>query len=173
MKRLIPVLSLCFIVTACAQLGWNPKNQVDATASDIKKRLRSPGETLITHPNDLATAPECATRKAPAVTLNSNEVVPETVYPGNELNHHFTYTLCPSKNADVIKGNLYRRLYYQGKVELENVAEGFEFKPGKWSVDEFIELPVTATEGVYSFQMTFTSKSLKIEDSRYLVVKKP
>ena len=173
MKPLILLLASCFTVVSCAPLGWNPKNQAAVAGGDIKQRLRPPGETLLTHPNEIANAPECAPGKSPAVTLNSNEVVPETLQPGNELNHHFTYTLCPSKNAAVVKGNLYRRLYYEGKVELENVTEGFEFKPGKWSVDEYIELPATAHAGVYSFQMAFASKPFKIEDSRYVVVKTP
>lgn len=173
MKPLILLVASCFTVVSCAQLGWNPKGQTAGAGANEKQRPRPPGETLLTHPNDIANAPECARQKLQPVTLDSNEVVPETLQPGNQLNHHLTYTMCPSKNAEVIRGNLYRRLYYEGKVELENVTEGFEFKPGKWSVDDYIELPATAHEGVYSFQMAFVSKPFKIEDSRYVVVKKP
>jgi hypothetical protein len=58
-------------------------------------------------------------------------------------------------------------------VVFKDLSPGFMFKPGKWSVEAFIEVPPTAKAGVYAFHWRFNSKVLHLEEKSYLVVTRP
>src|SRR5512135_2490266 len=140
---------------------------------EVKSRWRTPGDHLLEPPEGLAQAYHCDSQPFPFLLIEANELAPATLEAGREFNHHLVYFLCPTPRAEVMTGTLSRRLYYQGQVVFEDLSQGFTFKPGKWSVDAFIEVPPTATAGVYSLQWRFDSKGLHLEEKNYFVVKRP
>ena len=138
------IFLLCGQLLACASVYW-----------DLKKSLRKPGEKLLAHPEAVWEEYHCAQEKRPFLKLVKYEVLPPEVRPGEEVNQHFEYVFCPAKPAQVLKGNLWRRVYFKGKVVFEDLSSGFELKPGKWAVDAFIRIPPEASPGVYYLEVLF------------------
>ncbi len=140
----------------------------------FQKERREPGEKRIAPLAGIAQAYGCDQKRRPFVSIEENEIVPTRLYPGEEFNHQFIYVMCPGKRANVVTGDLYRRIYFNGKVVFKDVSKNFEIKPGKWSVDAFITIPPQAKPGVYSLSLTFNNYRNKITLSKihHLVVLK-
>ena len=158
-KKVVALFLLIFLV-ACAPVYW-----------DIKKSLRKPGETFKEHPEKVWKEYECDQKKLPFIKILSYEVIPPELLPGEEINQHFEYVMCPAFPAQVIQGTLYRRIYYRGKIIFEDVTKHFEFKPGKWAVDAFITVPPSAPPGVYYLSLEFRSSRFNFKKGKDFVVK--
>ena len=107
------------------------------------------------------------------LVVETNEILPPQLNAGKELNHHFTYVMCPAMPSQVIKGKLTRLIHYEGRIIFEDVTDDFELKPGEWSVDAFIDIPPQAEPGVYSFEVRFSSGEHTFSKSRHFVVTSP
>lgn len=172
MRQLITV-SLCFLLASCAGIVWNPEDTIQEFIGNLEKYIRKPGENLISHPNTVWEQYDCSDKKIPFLVIEKNELAPATVNPGEEFNHRLIYALCVEKTAKVIIGNLYRKIYFRGKLVFNDVSKDFELKPGKWSVDAFIAVPPQAKPGIYSLLVVFNSNQISFERSTRLVVKEP
>jgi len=160
-KVAFPLLLLSVsVLLSCAPLYW-----------DLKKGLRKPGETVLKHPDEVWKAYDCAKKRLPFVRMVKYEILPPEVYPGEEINQHFEYVLCPARPAEVLAGTLYRRIYYKGKVVFEDVTRNFELKPGKWAVDAFIRVPPDASPGVYYLEVVFRGPVTLKEGQNFLVLR--
>ncbi len=159
-KKIIIFLSIFLFLYSCAPVYW-----------DIKKSFRKPGETFKEHPEKIWKEYQCSQKKLPYIEITKYEVLPPELLPGEEINQHFEYIMCPKFPAQVIQGVLYRRIYYKGQVIFEDITKDFEFKPGKWAVDAFITVPPSAPAGVYYLSMEFKSPKFKIKKGQDFVVK--
>ena len=106
---------------------------------------------------------DCDNRELPYFKIETTELIPPRVKPGGEFNHRITYALCPAHPTEVVTGRLDTQILYKGKPIYLETNEAYEFLPGRWREDTFVEIPESATPGVYSYRMEFTSEKLKFE----------
>jgi hypothetical protein len=164
------VILVTFLLAACFGTGFNPGDKIQNFFWNLEKQTRKPGETLIDVPDKIRKDYNCDKKQLPFASIEDNEVLPPKIHPGDELNHRFVYVMCPTRDASVVAGNLYRRIYFKGKVLFQDVSKNFEIKPGKWSVDAFITVPLKTEPGVYSLELSFESKLFTLQKSHDLVV---
>jgi hypothetical protein len=145
--------------------------QIQTFYWDIQKKMRKPGEKMITHPSKVWEKYNCAKKKRPMLIVEANEILPPELYSGKDLNHHFIYSMCPLNPSQLIKGTLFRRVYFNGQTVFEDVTANFEFKPGEWSVDAFIGIPSKAQPGVYALEVSFSGGEHSFSKIEQFVVK--
>lgn len=169
---LILLLSIFPFMISCAPMN-RLGEQIQTFYWDIQKKMRKPGEKMITHPNKVWEKYNCAQKKLPMLIVEANEILPPQLYSGKELNHHFIYSMCPAKPSQLINGTLVRRVYFKTRTVFEDVTNDFEFKPGEWSVDAFIGIPSKAPPGVYALEVSFSGGEHSFSKSEQFVVKPP
>jgi hypothetical protein len=128
-----------------------------------------PGEHLVLGKESVQSQYNCARQKLPFVVIEQNEIQPRKLHPGEELQHHFVYVMCPSGTLATVQGKLERRIYFKGKRIFYD-AGNFAFRPGKWSVDAFIKVPSHTEPGTYHFELFFGSKGMTVKESLDFVV---
>ena len=69
--------------------------------------------------------------------------------------------------------NFYLLTLYKGKPIYQEINEAYEFWPGRWRLDTFVEIPASAAPGVYSYRMAFTSVPLRFERGLTFLVPVP
>ena len=161
---------LSVFLASCAGFGWDPGQKLKTFFWDMQKEMRVPGEKLLVHPDAVWNEFNCGKKVRPFVSVEKQELLPPETYPGEEFNHRFIYVMCPVGPARVITGNLYRRVYYKGRMIFQDVSKGFKIKPGKWNVDAFIKVPEQAKVGIYSVEVSFSSAQTQFIKSQNLVV---
>ena len=147
----IAIVAILALLVSCSTVI----DSLDRELSRATMSFRKPGETLTTHPDDIMSEPQCETGSLPVLKIEENEVVPLEAGPGEEINHHMIYAMCPDKPSGVLSGALVRRVYFKGSVIFEDVSKEFDFKPGRWTIDAFIGIPDEAQSGVYSLEVEF------------------
>jgi hypothetical protein len=155
-KRMIAVaglVALLVVAAGCATPVWVGK---------LRRAVREPGQELVDLPGKVERQYGCAEKKLPYFRLEKNELNPNRVPAGGELNHRMIYAMCPEKPTEVIEGTLVTRIRFKGTPIVTETLEPFELKPGRWIVDAFITLPENAEEGVYALEVGFTSGSSEI-----------
>lgn len=150
------LVCLCLSVLGCASSQW---------AGRAKRALREPGEHLLDLPERVAADYGCAERALPYFELERNEINPNRIRAGGELNHRIVYALCPRSSTEVVSGELTTRVRFKGAVLLTERIPGFEFKPGRWSVDAFVRLPKAAEKGVYALEIRFEKGPVHLDES--------
>lgn len=147
---------LCVVLSGCAGSQWVGKT---------RRAIRDPGERLVDLPDRVAKDYECASRPLPYLELERNEVNPTRVRAGAALNHRIVYALCPTATTEVVTGTLTTQVRFKGRVVMREQVPGFEFKPGRWSVDTFVRLPDDAETGVYALEIRFNEGSVSLAES--------
>ena len=172
MQRIILILlfSISPFMISCTPMN-RLGEQIQTFYWDIQKKMRKPGEKMITHPNKVWKKYNCAEKKLPMLIVETNEILPPQLYSGEDLNHHFIYSMCPLKPAQLIKGSLVRRVYFKNRTIFKDVTNNFEFKPGEWSVDAFIGIPLKAQPGVYALEVSFSGAEHSFSKIEQFVVK--
>jgi hypothetical protein len=150
------VLVLCLALSGCASTQWVGK---------ARRAMRQPGERLLALPDQVASDYDCTERALPYFELERNEINPTRIQPGSELNHRIVYALCPRHTTEVVTGTLTTRVRFKGEVMLHHRNPGFEFKPGRWSVDTFVRLPESAESGIYALEIQFQRGGIRLEES--------
>jgi hypothetical protein len=154
--RWIIPLVLCLLLSGCATSQWLGKT---------RRALRDPGERLIDLPDQVAGDYGCAERTLPYLEVERNEVNPRRVEAGAALNHRIVYALCPRTATEVVSGTLTTQVRFKGRVVMRDRVAGFEFKPGRWSVDTFVRLPEDAETGVYALEIRFHRGGVRVDES--------
>ena len=160
------MMILLIDAAGCAATFQNLEDNFD----ELIKMQRSPGEQSLALPDDVWRRNHCDQVKQPWFAMETFEVVPRRLSAGNDFNLRMTYALCSNKRADEIRGKLYTRIYYQGKAIVNDVKRGYSLKPERWQVDTFVTIPEHAKQGVYSVEVEFRSKLLKVNKSESFVV---
>jgi hypothetical protein len=127
--------------------------------------MRDPGERLVDLPDRVARDYECAERALPHLELERNEINPTRVRAGAALNHRIVYALCPKAATEVVTGTLTTQVRFKGRIVMQERVPGFEFKPGRWSVDTFVRLPNDAETGVYALEIRFEEGNVRLAES--------
>ena len=122
----------------------------------LQLKMREPGERNRGFPDEVADEYHCEKRPLPFFDIESDELLPERVSPGDEFNHRLQYVMCPVEDTQVVSGTLHTRILYKGKA-IHSETTTRDLQPGRWIVDEFIRLPADAKPGVYALQSEFES----------------
>ncbi len=126
-------------------------------AGKVRRSIRDPGQYNAALPEAVWKKYGCARRKLPYLRIESFELSPERVKPGEEFNHRWVYSLCPVTPTSIVSGKLDTRIFFKGQPIVADTNEGFELKPGRWVIDTFVEVPPQAEPGVYSIEIRFFS----------------
>ncbi len=161
------VLALVMLISGCA----TTIQDLEDTLGQIKKNQRAPGEKSLALPDKIWLRHQCDQAKLPWFNMEAFEVTPRRLSAGEDFNLRMIYALCSNKRADEITGSLYTKIYYQGKAIVNDVNRRYSIKPGRWQVDTFVTVPEQAEPGVYSIEVEFHSRLLKIVDSMSFVVR--
>jgi hypothetical protein len=148
-------LALCVLVLGGCASG---------VVGSMRKSFRAPGEKLETLPDAVWREYACATHSLPLFRLERNELLPERVEAGNDVNHRMVYVLCPSEPTAVIHGALQTRILFRGRPIVRETDADYEIKPGRWVVDTFIQIPPQAETGIYSVEVSFESGGVRFRD---------
>jgi hypothetical protein len=163
------VCLVVFICIGCAQTS----NVFTHTYQQIQISLRQAGEKMVAQPDATNKKYGCKPHQKPDLFVEQTEVLPNPVVRGGEINHRFTYALCPPAPSATVGGEIVRAVIYRGSVAFKDVAKHM-FKPGTWVVDAFITIPPEAEPGVYALESTikYGTKSLQQTNS-FVVIEKP
>ena len=159
---------LATLLGGCAQVQASANHAVER----IQFAMRSPGETLETHPKDVWVQENCDERPLPFLRLDRNEVKPSMVGPGDKMNHRFAYTLCPTTPSEVIRGPLRTTINHEGKAIFRDTVDDFAVKPGAWVIDSTIVIPENAEPGIYGLEVSFGGRSAQFKNEISFVVEK-
>lgn len=146
----------------CATMRWT-----------LAKTFRAPGEVLETFPDAVWEEYDCAERDRPFFQIERNELVPTRVAAGGEFNHHLVYVLCPAEPTEVVAGRLATRIRFKGDPIVRDAVDGYEIKPGRWTVDAFVQLPPNAEPGVYAYEIAFEGGRVRFDEHLTFVVDAP
>lgn len=133
---------------------------------------RKPGEKLLDLHEKVWQDYNCQNEKLPVVKIEHNELIPQRLNPKKEMecNHRLVYGLCSDKSGSEIVGRLYTRIYYQGRIVVNDIDEDYSLKPGRWRVDTFIQLPEKIESGVYTLEIEFTGPTAGFKvDNTFIV----
>ncbi len=119
--------------------------------------MRKPGAEMTASPEWVWRKYRCKKKPLPFVDLIHNEVIPETLAAGDEINHRFIYVMCPEQATQVMTGTLYRSFFSKGEMIFEHEIENFELSPGRWIIDALVTIPAQADPGVYSIRISFSA----------------
>ena len=156
MSRRIALALLCVLLTGCASSQW---------LGLARRAMREPGQRLLDLPEKVEARYGCEKRRLPHFELERNEINPNRIRPGGEINHRIVYALCPLRRTEVVVGTLTTRVRFKGSVVLRESIPDFEIKPGRWSVDAFVRLPENAESGVYALEVEFERGRVRFDES--------
>ena len=162
----IACLLICLFIAACTGV----KQRFEGYYWDFRKMLRKPGETSLALPDEVWAEYKCGTRDLPFVSIETYEVLPRRLSPGEEFSLRLIYSLCSNERADEISGDLNTLIYFQAEPVINNVNEDYSLKPGRWRVDTFINAPPNADPGVYAIETSFESANLAFSRTESFVV---
>ncbi len=152
-----PLVVLCLICLAnLACATW---------VGHARRVIREPGQKLLDLPEEVEEYYACAGRDLPHLELERNELNPNRIQPGGELNHRIVYALCPRRSTEVVTGTLTTQVRFRGRVVVRERVPDFEFKPGRWSVDSFVKLPEAAEAGIYALEIRFEGGPVRLAES--------
>lgn len=137
----------------------------------VRRSIRSPGEYNAALPEAIWRKYECSKRKLPFLRIESFTLSPERVEAGEEFNHRWVYSLCPTTPTSVVTGRLETRIFFKGQPIVSDDDSRFELKPGRWVIDTFVEVPPEAEPGVYSIEIRFKGSGTKFQKRRTFGVK--
>ena len=133
-------------------------NRLDQTVNTIKelqqkfvRSIREPGEKMVVSPEKTSENHSCHPGRTTFI-LELTEVIPNTVSPGEEIDQRIRYAMCPHTPSDKLRGQIIRTVLYKGVSMFKDVTD-YEFKPGSWTVDAFIQVPDDARSGVYLLEV--------------------
>lgn len=134
-------------------------------------KLRKPGVRHAAFAHEVEQDYACENRTLPFFTIETNELLPDRVKPGAELNHRFVYVLCPSVPTEVIEGTLVTRILHRAQaVTTDEIS--LDLEEGRWVIDTFITLPEEAPAGAYALDLRFSSKKGDLNDTVPFVIER-
>lgn len=107
---------------------------------------RAPGEKLLSTYEDIVKTEDCKETKG--FIVKEDRIIPSLLNRGERLNHRIVYVLCDKSS---VKGTITRVVERERSILMRDRTD-YEFKPGKWVLDAFIEVPPNAKEGSYIMQ---------------------
>ncbi len=150
-KALVAALVLA-TGTGCSTFFWA-----------VQKSLRRPGEKPQAFPERVFEQHECGKKKLPWLVLEEHELIPPRIKPGGEFNHRVVYAMCPARPTQGVTGTLDTRILFKGDTIMRERISGYELKPGRWVVDEFVSRPDGVEPGMYALQIEFRSSKLRFQ----------
>lgn len=133
--------------------------------------MRQPGENMVLSTESTSKNYSCLPYKQTMLILEEADVIPDRVFPGDVINQRIRYALCPYTPSGTIQGKIIRTILFKGETVFQDVTN-YEYKPGTWKVDVFIDIPYNARAGVYAVDVDLTSSTQEtIRGSDTFIVK--
>lgn len=152
-------------------------NRMDRTANKIKdiqqkffRSIREPGERMVVSPEKTTENYSCASGRTTFI-LEQVEVIPNTVSLGDEINQRIRYSMCSYTPSATLRGKITRSVSHNGVKMFQDVTD-YEFKPGTWTVDAFIQVPDDAKSGVYLLESVLHNSQNTIKRTNEFVVRR-
>ncbi len=134
------------------------------------RSMRKPGEKMVASPENTSKKYSCSPYKQTILVLEKAETIPSKVFPGEEINQRIRYALCPYTPSGTVRGEIIRTVLFKGETAFQDVTN-YEFKPGTWTVDVFIEIPYDAQSGIYALEVVLTYSQKTTRESNTFIVK--
>jgi hypothetical protein len=116
---------------------------------------RRPGDHMVATPEQVSKEITCRTRDRPSAEVETMEVLPEVVPPGDRVNYRMVYTMCPlNRFSETLNARATRKIFHNGQEVARNIKDDFTLKAGRWAVDSFFTLPRETPLGVYALEVT-------------------
>ena len=150
---IIPFFLTLINLISCTQAksGYHKTtSKISHLSQKFVRSIRDPGDHLILSEEKTNLNYVCSKYKPNRLFIEKLEIVPSVITKGEEFNQRVQFALC-SKNT--VNGTITRILKYKGN-DIFSDSESYEFKPGTWAVDVFIEVPPDAEGGKYQFEIT-------------------
>ena len=157
----------CLATAACEQIDPYYKELVEWVRPG---EGRAPGERMKSRAEDVWARENCSNRPLPFLRLDTNEVHPAVVKPGEKLNHRLVYTLCADPRYGAIYGRNRTTLYYDSRKIYTNATDDFALKAGEWIVDADLVVPYDAKPGTYWLEAEFKGPGASFRDRTSFVV---
>jgi len=151
-SKVVAAICALTLLSGCASIRWA-----------VQKSMRREGLANEAFPEAVWEEYGCGEQELPFFQIETNELIPPRVKPGGEFNHRIIYALCPARPTEVVSGRLDLQILYKGKPIYRETDDAYEFLPGRWRVDTFVEIPPNAAPGVYSYRMDFASAPFQFE----------
>ena len=151
-SKVVAAVCALVLLSGCTSVRWA-----------VQKSLRREGLVNQAFPEAVWNDYSCDDQELPFFRIETNELIPPRVKPGGEFNHRITYALCPARPTEVLTGTLDTQILYKGKPIFQETNAAYEFLPGRWRLDTFVEIPASVEPGVYSYQIEFTSAPIQFE----------
>lgn len=141
--------------------------RINEIHQNFVKSFRDPGEENVSSAKEVYRSDRCESSR---FSLEYIQVIPETVSPGEEVNQRLTYAFCSQDFDEKTDGLITRTIIFRGSSQFRDVTY-FTYKPGKWNVDVFVEIPENAEKGRYRFEVVTEFESEKFVRSKEFTVK--
>ncbi len=176
----IKLILLCILISSFSIISFGCAavvERMDRTAYKIKdiqekfvRSIREPGEKMITSPEKTSGNYSCPPGRTTFI-LEQAEVIPSTISRGDEINQRIRYAMCSYTPSATLRGKITRSVSHNGVKMFQDVTD-YEFKPGTWTVDAFIQVPDDAKSGVYLLESVLHNSQKTIKRTNEFVVKR-
>ena len=176
----IRVVLLFFIIFASSLICGGCAatiNGMDRTATKIKelqqkfvRSIREPGEKMVVYSQKTSENYSCHPRRTTFI-LEQAEVIPNTVSSGEEINQRIRYAMCPYTPSATLQGEIIRTVLHNGVMMFKDVTD-YEFKPGTWTVDVFLQVPDDVKSGIYLLEVVLKYSQKTIRRTNEFVVRR-
>ena len=137
---------------------------------NLVRNLREPGEIMVVNPEQTELFHECPGGRYDSPELLETDTLPERVKPGEEVNHRLKYVLCLKDHSTVLKGEIIRSVFLEGKTVFRDSTK-YSFKPGVWTVDAFLAVPPDAPDGIYKVETVIATDGKTMKRNHTFQVK--
>jgi len=176
----IKLISLCVLISFLSMINSGCAavfEKMDRTAYKVKniqekffRSIREPGEKIMVSPEKTSENYSCPPGRTTFI-LEQAEAIPGTVSPGDEINHRIRYAMCTYARSVVLRGDIIRAVLHGGVSMFQDVTY-YDFKPGTWTVDAFIQVPDDAESGLYILEVILNYNEKTIRRTNEFVVKR-
>jgi hypothetical protein len=163
------LVAVFLMLSGCAVLK-QPMDSIKTTSQDIIASTRKPGTKMVRTPEQTKEKYACVPYTKRMLILEELQVLPDVVTPGKEINQHIQYAFCAFAPSEILKGSITRTVLFKGN-DLFRDTTAYEFKPGTWTVDVFIDIPKEAKSGVYVLNIALQYGNNTLKGSNSFVVK--
>jgi hypothetical protein len=94
----------------------------------------------------------CSRKPAPSFSVDTLQLIPDTVAAGGSTTRRIVYTYCPPVHGRIQRGTMQTTVSFQDRRLGTDRHRGFPLLPGQYTYDAEINIPRGAKPGVYMLE---------------------